>query len=95
MLSLRLWRGSLASERPFLREDRADKARRFMGETACKRAKIDLWYHDWGYTSTLHILGEEPTHLGPQDRLSIYLSIRQNSGCLSVVLHRTFFRLGT
>ena len=50
-----------------------------MGETACKRAKIDLWYHDWGYTSTLHILGEEPTHLGPQDRcrdyLSIYLSI--------------------
>jgi len=35
MLSLRLWRRSLASERTFLRESGVDKARRFMGETAC------------------------------------------------------------
>jgi len=35
MLSLRWWRRSLASERPFFRESRAHKARRFMAETAC------------------------------------------------------------
>ena len=40
MLSLRLWRGSLASERPFFRESRVDKARRFMGETACTQSLV-------------------------------------------------------
>ena len=35
MLSLRLRRGSLGSERTFFREDRAHQPRRFMGETAC------------------------------------------------------------
>jgi len=35
MLSLRLWRRSLASERTFSYGHRAHKARRFVGETAC------------------------------------------------------------